>query len=285
MIFGYENSIKIQEYMKGLYRYPNKMIGRNVPTNLHDQKTNILVFAAHPDDEVLGLSATLQRYKKVGKRVTVVYVTNGSSRDQESWQRGKKSSESISMLRYKEGVQALSFIHILPKDILCLGFPDAGTQRYLKDIATDVQLLLEKLKPDKVYVHCIEGGHNDHDLVSLVVKSVCFNLNYQDVYEWAEYSQLYPLGTKEMGFLPSLSHHKEEKIKIKLSENELIYKKRMLACHKSQDVEDIFTQGEIFRKADRTNLREELIAYSQVIKEDWSYLVERFLNYMAIKKK
>ena len=281
-IIGVQRTIKIREYVKGLYRYPKKMIGRNIAIN-EINRTDILVFATHPDDEVLGLSATIGRHCSQDEKVTVVYVTDGSGRDGDSWKRERKLSERIAATRYQEGVRGLSVLKIPQRNVLCLGFPDGGTHRYLKEMSKDVISLIKKLAPKKVYVHCIEGGHNDHDLVSLVVKSVCNELNFQNIFEWAEYNPLYPLGTEEIKFLPSLPFHKAKEIKIEFSEDELIFKKEMLACHKSQDVVDIFTQGEIIRKANVTHLKEELVAYSQVIKKDWSYLVERYLKYMRNK--
>ena len=40
---------------------------------------NVLVVAAHPDDEVLGVGGTIPLIKQRGGRVTVVIVTDGSS--------------------------------------------------------------------------------------------------------------------------------------------------------------------------------------------------------------
>lgn len=280
-LIGLQKSIKLYEYVKGIYRYPINMFGRNLSKDSMS-RTDVLVFATHPDDEVLGLSAVMGRHVANGEKVTVVYVTDGSGQWGDMWKRNKELSEQIAKTRYQEGIRGLSVINIPQQNLICLGFPDGGTHRYLKEMSKDVTLLMNKLAPKKVYVHCIEGGHSDHDLVSLVVKSVCCHLNFQNVFEWAEYSPLSPLGTEEMKFLPNLPHHQETAIKIEFSEEELMYKKEMLACHKSQGVE-IYTQGEILRKADVKNLKDELTAYSQVIKEDWSYLVESFLNYMENK--
>ncbi len=282
MVIGIQRTIKVKEYMKGLYRYPKKMIGRNISIKKMKQ-TDILVFAAHPDDEVLGVSAIISRHCFQGDKVTVVYVTDGSGRNGDSWKRKKEPSEQIAITRYNEGVRGLSVVGIPQQNVLCLGFPDGGTHRYLKEMSKDITSLMKKLAPEKVYVHCIEGGHNDHDLVSLVVKSVCNKLNFQNVFEWAEYSPSYPLGTEAMKFLPSLPFHNAKEIKIEFSKEELMFKKKMLASHKSQDVADIFTQGEILREANIKHLREELIAYSQVPKENWSYVVWRYLKYIDRK--
>src|SRR5690625_5311990 len=80
LIIGIQKTIKVREYVKGLYRYPSKMIGRNLSINKLNQ-TDILIFATHPDDEVLGLSAVMKRHCLHGDKVTVVYVTDGTGRD------------------------------------------------------------------------------------------------------------------------------------------------------------------------------------------------------------
>lgn len=279
LTIGYQETIKLKENVKGIYRYPSNMIGRNVSSSGLD-KTDILVFATHPDDEILGLSAIMARHRHRQEEVTVVYVTDGSGRGGSSWKRKKELSEKIAEERYEEGVRALSVLKIPQQNLISMGFPDGGTHRYLKELSGDVASLIKITEPNKIYVHCIEGGHNDHDLVSLVVKSICNQLNFQNVFEWAEYSPLYPLGTKNMNFLSPLPFHKEKEIKINLTKDELISKKKMLACHRSQDVTDYYNQGEIIRKANVKNYNEELNAYSQVMKEDWSYLVEKYIKYL-----
>ena len=45
-------------------------------------------------------------------------------------------------------------------------------------------MLINQLKPGSIYVHCIEGGHNDHDISSFIVKVVCKEINFTNVYEW-----------------------------------------------------------------------------------------------------
>lgn len=239
--------IKKIEYIRGLYRYPNKMLGRNFkidPIN----NTDVLVFAAHPDDDVLGLCSTLYRHSLKGDKIKVIFVTNGTAGAGESWHRKINQSKNKANLRYQEAVQALSQINISKENIYCLGFPDAGTQRYLKNMSKDVFMLVHKLKPRRVYVHCIEGGHIDHDMTSLVVQSICNKIGYTNVFEWTEYNSSQPIGTQNIKFLPAQSNRLEE-MKIDISEEERILKRKMLACHKSQDVEKYFMQGEAIRRA------------------------------------
>lgn len=53
------------------------MLGREFQDNIK-QEADILVFAAHPDDEVLGLSSILYSHQEKRENAVVTYVTNGS---------------------------------------------------------------------------------------------------------------------------------------------------------------------------------------------------------------
>lgn len=280
MIFGLQGFIKFKECAKGLYRYPQKMIGRVLPSKFNP--TNVLVFAAHPDDEILGLSATLLRHKKNKEKVAVVYVTDGTGRNHKSWQKKRIVSELEAKVRYEEGVQALSLIGISRDNLFCLGIPDGGTQRYLKEIARDVHSLINKLKPSKIYTHCIECGHIDHDFTSFVVRSVCEKMGYSNVYEWAEYSPSYPLGIEKMEFEFGASN--PQKDKVHLSNYERNIKKKMLAIHKSQDVEQFYLQGEAIRKAKTSQLAKELFKHQQYKSKELMMLVNQFLKEMEEAK-
>ncbi|MCR2822019.1 PIG-L deacetylase family protein [Lederbergia panacisoli] len=251
----YENLIKILELIRGLYLYPIKMLGRRFSPDY--SKTDVLVFAAHPDDDVLGLATTLYRHRARGESVKIVFVTNGTGRDGESWYIRKAVARNKADIRFWEAVRALSLINIQEKDIYCLGFPDGGTQRYLKSISKDVMLCIQKLKPKRIYVHCIEGGHKDHDFTSYVVKNVCNKLKYFNVFEWTEYNPKQPLGTNQVRFLTSNLINSKE-IKIEITDDERSLKRRMLASHDSQDVEQFYMQGEAIRKADTYSLEYEI---------------------------
>jgi LmbE family N-acetylglucosaminyl deacetylase len=258
-IHGHEKLIKIIEYIRGLYRYPDKMLGRVINiTNV--TRTDVLVIAAHHDDDILGVGTTLYRHSLKGDNIKVLFVTNGTGRGGESWHVKKDESKNKSDIRFQEAVDALSLINVPKGNIFCLGYPDGGTQRYLRKISIDIQELIKELNPGKIYVHCIEGGHRDHDLTSLAVRTVCHKIGYSNVFEWTEYHPTQPLGTQDVKFLPT-KHTKRKEEKIVITEEERVLKRKMLDCHRSQDVERYYTQGEAIRKAD--NSKAEIEIYEQ----------------------
>jgi LmbE family N-acetylglucosaminyl deacetylase len=281
-----EQFIKIVEFARGLYQYPDKMIGRKVPANHNKSKTDVLIFAAHSDDDVLGLGATLYRHCKKGENVKVVFTTNGSadwSGVHQSWNIKAAEATLRAETRFREAVDALSLLHIPEENILCLGYPDGGTQRYLENISEDVLLLIQKLNPGKIYVHCIEGGHTDHDMTSLAVKFSCNKAGYHNVFEWAEYNPEQPIGSKEIRFLPNSSKTFQE-ITIEISDEERELKRKMLSCHPSQNVEQYFTQGEAIRRANLFQLETELLEYCQLPKSKLASIVKHLNKSLLYQK-
>lgn len=252
--------IKMIEFLRALYRYPTKMVGRKLSLDHNENNTDILVFAAHSDDDVLGLGTTLYRHRLNGDNIKVVFITNGSadwSGERQSWNLKVHESKRRAETRFTEGAQALSLINIPEENVFCLGYPDGGTQRYLKSMSDDIHMLLQKWNPKKVYVHCIEGGHIDHDMTSFVVRSACQKIGYSNVFEWSEYNLIQPLGTKDIKFLSTQSNDAEEMI-VDITEDERVLKRKMLSFHRSQDVEKFFLQGEAIRQANLTKLDIEL---------------------------
>lgn len=254
------------------------MLGRKFPSHFKE-KTDVLVFAAHPDDDVLGIGTTMVRHRLKGDVIRLVFITNGTARGGESWNTMRRSSEEKTAIRHREAVQALSLINIPEDNVYGLGYPDGGTQRYLQNIAQDIFTIIQKSNPKRIYVHCIEGGHRDHDITSYVVKSVCNKMGFFNVFEWAEYNPTQPLGTSDIKFLPS-KLNKPRETKIEISKEEQMIKKRMLACHESQDVEQFFLQGEALRKADMTNIEKDLFELCPLSKRKLTPVVDSFKKLM-----
>lgn len=171
--------------------YPHALIGRrNIPLP-QKRKARVLVVAAHQDDEVLGVGGVLAGHRSRGDRVVVVYTTNGAGGN---WRDGIRDAGRMSAVRFAEACAALGVIDIPAEDIACLGFPDGGLHRYMRQASHDLASLLRELTPDVVYVHALEGGHSDHDMTSYIVQATCHRLRIETVFEWCEYNLDYPLG-------------------------------------------------------------------------------------------
>jgi len=115
---------------------------------------NILVIAAHPDDELLGCGGTIAKHILNGDNVCFVIVCEGSSHrgvDQED------NEQHHAFLAAKIlGVQ----------DVKMLGFPDQKLDTYtLTEIITPLEEIVNSFRPSIVY--CQYGGdiNRDHELL------------------------------------------------------------------------------------------------------------------------
>jgi len=143
---------------------------------------NILVIAAHPDDEVLGCGGTMARLSKKGSLINILIVAEGiTSRDRE--RDIKKRSNDLLKLR----MDARSSAKVLgAKSINFLDYPDNRLDTVpLLDIVKNIELFIKKFKPDVVFTHSENDMNIDHSIVSRASLTACRpvpNLTVKKVY-------------------------------------------------------------------------------------------------------
>lgn len=114
---------------------------------------SILVVAAHPDDEILGMAGTIARHAKAGDAVTVLWVTDGSSaqypgRPDLAEQKDRESEEALAVLGAQSWIRG--------------GLPDMrlDTVPHI-EVNAVVQEAVERCQPSVVY--CVHPDVNqDH---------------------------------------------------------------------------------------------------------------------------
>lgn len=122
---------------------------------------NILVVAAHPDDEALGCGGTVARLTDKGNNIHLLCLTNGVSARQgtgetEKTQRNEALHEAGNILGFKS--------------VQCLDLPDNKMDSMpLLDIVQQIELVIAKLKPDTIFTHYLHDLNIDHKLTSQAV--------------------------------------------------------------------------------------------------------------------
>ncbi len=81
----------------------------------------VLVLAAHPDDEVLGVGGTMALLAAAGARLRLVAVTDG-----EASHPGHPDPAALAALRAAETADALRALGAQDTEVIRLGFPDTG---------------------------------------------------------------------------------------------------------------------------------------------------------------
>ncbi len=117
-----------------------------------------IVFAAHPDDEIIGPGGTIARLSQQGTHVVVVFFTLGGTgyaniidKDKITKIRLQELSKSQKILGYKE--------HII-LDQPCQGVRN-DTNTYQRCIQ-----IIRKYKPQLILTHYYEDKHRDHRAIS-----------------------------------------------------------------------------------------------------------------------
>ena len=128
---------------------------------------NVLVFAPHPDDEVLGCGGTIARYIKEGNVVYVCVVTSGFPPIYEKdYQIAKENGWPH--FQYPDIMKAHNLLGI--KETFFIKFPTVMLEtvpRY--ELNGKINELIQELKPEVVFVPHFGDMQRDHALVSEAV--------------------------------------------------------------------------------------------------------------------
>lgn len=127
---------------------------------------NVLVVAAHPDDEVLGCGGTIARRAAMGDEVTIAILAQGAM---SRAGKGDKGSYRREMKKLREDSRRASLI-LDAKQVVHFDFPDNRMDGVdFLDIVKTVEECMERYKPEILYTHHIGDLNIDHTLVAKAV--------------------------------------------------------------------------------------------------------------------
>ena len=143
---------------------------------------NILIVVAHPDDEVLGMGATILRHATQGDKITVAYLATGITSRYDSNYQNVRSYESnkkqqlntksqIDELR-KDAKKACNILKV--KKNIFFDFPDNEMDSVpLLKIVKTVEKLVKEIKPDRIYTSHYGDLNVDHRRVFEATLTAC----------------------------------------------------------------------------------------------------------------
>lgn len=127
---------------------------------MQHNKKNVLVVAAHPDDEVLGCGGTLAKHAAYGDDVFVLILGDGVT------SRGVVDSEvdELTMERRHNARQAAKTLRIQGPEFQ--SYPDNQMDSVaLLDIVKDIEAMIDRVAPEIVYTHNASDVNIDHRVV------------------------------------------------------------------------------------------------------------------------
>ena len=145
----------------------------------------LMVFAGHPDDELISCGGTILKYQDLGSEIVIVIATTGLGGYAK-----EKDKERISSQREKE----LDFIkEILKCEIIELNYPDLEIER--KKIS-EITNLIRDYKPQVILLPHYTDFHRVHRNLSLIVREAIYHCSTGKAYgghgrDWKPYGVYY----------------------------------------------------------------------------------------------
>lgn len=186
----------------------------------------VLIVAAHPDDEVIGLGAQLPFLP----RARILHVTDGAPRDgRDVAAHGFPDCAAYATARRQELAAALALAGIAPEAASTLGVPDQEASLHLVEISRRIVAAITETRAEIVVTHAYEGGHPDHDATAFAVQAAVQSAPAARI-EMAGY-HAGPEGIAVGDFLRGVG---EAPVTLDLSPEQCALKRRMVDCFATQ---------------------------------------------------
>ena len=130
------------------------------------KKKKILIFAAHPDDEVIGCGGTIAKLKKNRNEIFVCFLADGES------SRNVKNLNELIKKRKKAAKKSAVILGI--KELFFCDLPDNKLDTVSRlSIVKIVEKYISFIKPHTVFTHFYDDLNIDHQIVSKAVITAC----------------------------------------------------------------------------------------------------------------
>ena len=127
-----------------------------------DEKSVVLIVAAHPDDEVLAMGGSIAKFKAAGATVIVKFI--GKFRALDKHEIGCAEFERQTQIRVEGAKSALKRLGVdeaIFGDQLCCRFDSIETL----DLVKDIEKSIVSFKPTHIFTHSYTEVNFDHQIV------------------------------------------------------------------------------------------------------------------------
>ena len=134
---------------------------------MKNSNSTVVVFAAHPDDDILGCGGTIAKLTQEGSKVHIVFLADGES--------SRNDITDINSLIQQRKQDAKKALKILGCDsIEFLGFPDNRLDSLdLLDVVKKIEGFIDAYKPYTIFTHYAHDLNIDHQITHNAVVTAC----------------------------------------------------------------------------------------------------------------
>lgn len=190
------------------------------------ESDTIIVFSPHQDDETIACGGYIIRAVKNHSKIYVVLITDGN-------RRGKK------LVRMREFENATSILGLSKDNLIFLNFPDGKLMKYKDKLLESFYDIIEKYKPNIVFIPASFDNHKDHKTSSEVLREILVDFKEVKVYEYLVHHDYFPQPLKfnpNLYLLPPLKtlNFHSKWFKFSLNSEEINLKKEAVFTYRSQ---------------------------------------------------
>ncbi|MDG4553134.1 MAG: PIG-L family deacetylase [Candidatus Competibacter sp.] len=149
----------------------NRLVSSGEPL-LRTHNASVLVFAPHPDDEVLGCGGTIALKAQAGARIKVVVMTDGRASH-----RALIAENDLIKMRRAEAKDAALELGLTAEDYIFLDFEDHRLHQYRSAAIDRVFATIEQFEPDEIYLPNRRDKISDHVETNRVVRAAVRRTN------------------------------------------------------------------------------------------------------------
>jgi LmbE family N-acetylglucosaminyl deacetylase len=219
------------------------------------QAPAVLVLAAHPDDETIGVGGMFPRLAAL----EIVHVTDGAPRHRRQWGRQEfRTWDEYAARRHAEVAAALRVAGADSAVRTRMEVMDSEVSLNLVPVTRRLMEIFDASRPDVLITHPYEGGHTDHDAIAFAARAACTLLARDGATApaLAEFTSYHDRGGEKVvnRFLPFADAPETE---VTLSAEEKEMKRRMYDCFWTQHavLRDMPVRVERYRPAPRYDFR------------------------------
>jgi LmbE family N-acetylglucosaminyl deacetylase len=139
----------------------------------------VVVLAAHPDDEVLGVGGLIAALAAVGSEIVALWATDG-----EASHPGSRvfDADQLGRRRREESVRALTALGVVPVQSVVLGLPDSALSENVRALREAIRDVVER--DDVVLAPWRHDGHPDHEAIGEAAAEVATTLLEYPIWMW-----------------------------------------------------------------------------------------------------
>ena len=137
-------------------------------------KRNLIVFAPHPDDEVLGCGGTMALRIQEGFDAHVVFLTDGASLFSALLGiHADPSPEEVKAARNRESRQATGILGFDQRQLHFLDYAPNSLEHHHDEVVGKAVEFIDRLTPDEIYITNPHEAHPEHRQGNAIVRMAC----------------------------------------------------------------------------------------------------------------